>query len=124
MCCCGPLLRSGNPKRTVGSPDGERTLIGVRETVPPARRDVEKNRGTRHPGKSGMHYFVTGATGFIGKRLVKTLLQRRGATVHFLLRPGSADKLADLLDYWGAGDGRAVAVHGDLKRRSALPQSI
>jgi thioester reductase-like protein len=36
-----------------------------------------------------MQYFVTGATGFIGKRLVKTLLQRRGATVYFLLRPES-----------------------------------
>ena len=33
-----------------------------------------------------MHYFVTGATGFIGKRLVKALLARRGAVVHFLDR--------------------------------------
>ena len=35
-----------------------------------------------------MQYFVTGATGFIGKRLVKTLLARRGAVVHFLVRAG------------------------------------
>ena len=48
-----------------------------------------------------MHYFVTGATGFIGKRLVKTLLARRGATVHFLLRPESEGKLADLLRVLG-----------------------
>jgi thioester reductase-like protein len=48
-----------------------------------------------------MQYFVTGATGFIGKRLVKALLARRGATVHFLVRPGSEGKLADLYDYWG-----------------------
>ena len=34
-----------------------------------------------------MKYFVTGATGFIGKRLVKTLLARRGATVYYL--PGT-----------------------------------
>ena len=48
-----------------------------------------------------MHYFVTGATGFIGKRLVKTLLARRGAIVHFLLRPESEDKVPALLEYWG-----------------------
>ena len=41
-----------------------------------------------------MQYFVTGATGFIGKRLVKTLLARRGATVYFLLRPESEGKVA------------------------------
>ena len=61
-----------------------------------------------------MQYFVTGATGFIGKRLVKTLLQRRGATVYFLLRPESEGKVAALLDYWGVSKARAVAVYGDL----------
>src|SRR5450755_3171441 len=65
-----------------------------------------------------MHYFVTGATGFIGKRLVKTLLARRGATVHFLLRRESQGKIDELLDYWGlVGDtrkARAVPVYGDL----------
>jgi NAD(P)-dependent dehydrogenase (short-subunit alcohol dehydrogenase family) len=61
-----------------------------------------------------MQYFVTGATGFIGKRLVKALLARRGATVHFLVRPGSEGKIADLLQYWGAAKNRAIAVSGDL----------
>ena len=61
-----------------------------------------------------MQYFVTGATGFIGKRLVKALLARRGATVHFLLRPGSEGKVPDLLAYWGAAKGRAIPVMGDL----------
>jgi thioester reductase-like protein len=61
-----------------------------------------------------MQYFVTGATGFIGKRLVKTLLARRGATVYFLVRPGSESKVADLLDYWGVSKSRAIAVAGDL----------
>ena len=33
-----------------------------------------------------MHYFVTGATGFIGKRLVRKLLEREGSVVHSLIR--------------------------------------
>ncbi|KPF50237.1 short-chain dehydrogenase [beta proteobacterium AAP121] len=64
-----------------------------------------------------MQYFVTGATGFIGKRLVKALLARRGAKVHFLVRAGSEGKLAALYEYWGlngSGKARAVPVTGDL----------
>jgi len=61
-----------------------------------------------------MQYFVTGATGFIGKRLVKTLLARRGSTVYFLLRPESEGKVADLLAYWGVSKQRACPVFGDL----------
>ena len=61
-----------------------------------------------------MQYFVTGATGFIGKRLVKTLLARKGAVVHFLVRPGSEGKLAALYEYWGVTKTRALAVSGDL----------
>ena len=65
-----------------------------------------------------MQYFVTGATGFIGKRLVKKLLERKGSTVHFLLRKESEGKVAALREYWGvttsAGATRAVPVYGDL----------
>ena len=61
-----------------------------------------------------MHYFVTGATGFIGKRLVKKLLERKGSTVYFLLRGESAGKAAALREYWGVSATRAVAIHGDL----------
>jgi NAD(P)-dependent dehydrogenase (short-subunit alcohol dehydrogenase family) len=64
-----------------------------------------------------MQYFVTGATGFIGKRLVKALLARRGTTVHFLVRPGSEGKLADLYAYWGVAKSRAIPVSGDLTTR-------
>jgi NAD(P)-dependent dehydrogenase (short-subunit alcohol dehydrogenase family) len=61
-----------------------------------------------------MHYFVTGATGFIGRRLVKTLLARKGAVVHFLIRAESADRAQEMLDYWGVDKSRAIAVPGDL----------
>ena len=61
-----------------------------------------------------MQYFVTGATGFIGKRLVKKLLERKGAVVHFLIRKESADKVTDLRSFWGVGPARAVPVFGDL----------
>jgi NAD(P)-dependent dehydrogenase (short-subunit alcohol dehydrogenase family) len=64
-----------------------------------------------------MEYFVTGATGFIGKRLVKALLARRGAVVHFLVRPGSQGKLDALYEFWGltrSTQARARPVAGDL----------
>jgi NAD(P)-dependent dehydrogenase (short-subunit alcohol dehydrogenase family) len=64
-----------------------------------------------------MRYFVTGATGFIGKRLVKALLARRGATVHFLVRPGSEGKVPALLKAWGVGKARAIPVTGDLTEK-------
>lgn len=73
-----------------------------------------------------MEYFVTGATGFIGKRLVKTLLARRGARVHFLVRPGSEGKVADLLQYWGVSKARALPVSGDLtaKKLGVTPEAM
>jgi NAD(P)-dependent dehydrogenase (short-subunit alcohol dehydrogenase family) len=61
-----------------------------------------------------MQYFVTGATGFIGKRLVKKLLERKGSVVHFLLRKESEGKVAELRDFWGVSAARAMPVFGDL----------
>ena len=50
-----------------------------------------------------MNYFVTGATGFIGKRLVKRLVeQKRKGTIYFLIRESSLDKVPELQKYWGA----------------------
>ena len=64
-----------------------------------------------------MQYFVTGATGFIGKRLVKKLLERKGAVVHFLLRKESESKVDALREYWGVGATRAIPVFGDLTEK-------
>jgi NAD(P)-dependent dehydrogenase (short-subunit alcohol dehydrogenase family) len=61
-----------------------------------------------------MHYFVTGATGFIGKRLVGRLLARPDSTVWFLLRETSRARLPALLAYWGVDATRAVPVGGDV----------
>lgn len=61
-----------------------------------------------------MQYFVTGATGFIGKRLVKKLLERKGSVVYFLIRKESEGKVADLRQYWGVSAARVVPVFGDL----------
>ena len=61
-----------------------------------------------------MQYFVTGATGFIGKRLVKKLLERKGAVVHFLIRKESDGKVAGLREFWGVSAAKAIPVFGDL----------
>ena len=45
-----------------------------------------------------MNYFITGATGFIGRFLVARLLQDSDAQVHVLVREASRDKLDKLLD--------------------------
>src|SRR5215211_1134858 len=62
-----------------------------------------------------MPYFVTGATGFIGRNLVGELLKREG-TVHVLVREGSKGRLEELRSRWGVGEDRVVAVVGDLSQ--------
>ena len=62
-----------------------------------------------------MTYFVTGATGFIGRHLVERLLERSG-DIHVLVREGSAEKLDRLREGWARfGEvSRVNAVLGDL----------
>ena len=61
-----------------------------------------------------MEYFVTGATGFIGKRLVARLLEKPAVTVYFLTRDKSPERLEALYQFWGGDKGRAIPVVGDL----------
>ena len=60
-----------------------------------------------------MSYFVTGATGFIGRNLVELLLEREG-TVYVLVREGSKGRLEELRNRWGTDDSRVVGIVGDL----------
>jgi len=61
-----------------------------------------------------MIYFVTGASGFIGKRLVRALLSHPGSTVYFLLRNASPERVARLREYWKTDETRAIPVAGNL----------
>jgi NAD(P)-dependent dehydrogenase (short-subunit alcohol dehydrogenase family) len=63
-----------------------------------------------------MSYFVTGATGFIGRNLVELLLEREG-TINVLVREGSRGRLEELINRWDADEGRIVPVVGDLSQR-------
>ena len=56
-----------------------------------------------------MSYFVTGATGFIGRNLVEQLLEREG-TIYVLVREGSRGRLEELRNRWGADEDRIVPV--------------
>ncbi len=68
-----------------------------------------------------MAYFVTGATGFIGRRLVEQLLANRQGDVYVLVRDSSTGRLDDLVERWSMTAGASAAervkpVIGDLRR--------
>jgi NAD(P)-dependent dehydrogenase (short-subunit alcohol dehydrogenase family) len=60
-----------------------------------------------------MNYFVTGATGFLGRNLVELLLKREG-TVYVLVREGSKGRLEELRRRWGVDEDRVVGIVGDV----------
>jgi NAD(P)-dependent dehydrogenase (short-subunit alcohol dehydrogenase family) len=61
-----------------------------------------------------LNYFVTGATGFIGRHLLEALLEREG-TIYALVREGSRGRLDEVRDRLGA-DERIVPLVGDVSK--------
>ncbi|HVS44230.1 MAG TPA: SDR family oxidoreductase [Candidatus Dormibacteraeota bacterium] len=62
-----------------------------------------------------MQYFVTGATGFIGRQLLPLLLRREGE-IALLVRPGSMARFESLRARLDPGGGRLRAVAGDISQ--------
>ncbi|TWI11647.1 SDR family oxidoreductase [Aerolutibacter ruishenii] len=63
-----------------------------------------------------MGYFVTGATGFIGRFLVSNLLLKRKGPVHVLVRKDSLEKLEAIGRKMGWDMKRVLVVQGDMTR--------
>jgi NAD(P)-dependent dehydrogenase (short-subunit alcohol dehydrogenase family) len=61
-----------------------------------------------------MNYFVTGASGFIGRRLVEKLLQRQDSTVYYLILERELPMVEALRQRWGQHTDRTVPMVGDL----------
>ncbi len=61
-----------------------------------------------------MNYFVTGATGFIGRFLVDRLAAHEGAKVYILVRESSQEKFDALVERVGENGDKLVPVYGDI----------
>src|SRR5688572_7770983 len=68
-----------------------------------------------------MDCLVTGASGFLGRYLVRELLARAELTdarIYVLIRDAAAAKLDALRQWWGPESARVTAVSGDLSARA------
>src|SRR5947207_7049179 len=61
-----------------------------------------------------MNYFVTGATGFIGKFLIERLLQREDPKIYVLVRESSKEKFDALRERYGDAGKALMPVYGDI----------
>ncbi|MFT3847766.1 MAG: SDR family oxidoreductase [Propionivibrio sp.] len=61
-----------------------------------------------------MNYFVTGATGFIGKRLVAKLLLHPESTIYILIRTVELPRMDEFREYWSVDEARIVPIVGEL----------
>src|SRR4051794_26084952 len=71
-------------------------------------------RPAREPVRTTMAYFVTGASGFIGRHLVRELLRNREGDVFVLVRSASRSRMERLVEGWGQ-PARVTLVLGDLE---------
>jgi NAD(P)-dependent dehydrogenase (short-subunit alcohol dehydrogenase family) len=61
-----------------------------------------------------MNYFVTGATGFVGRFVLERLLRRESATIYVLIRKESKAKFKKLQDSLNASPEQLIPVWGDI----------
>jgi len=70
-----------------------------------------------------MNYFITGATGLIGRFLVERLVKRPHAVVYLLIREQSAHKFKALQRKIGASDKKLIAVYGDVTQAGLVSEA-
>jgi len=67
-----------------------------------------------------MNYFVTGATGFLGRFLLERLLARPDAEVYCLVRPASRRRFESQLQRFGDAAARVHVLEGDITREGLV----
>ena len=129
------------PSRARGSRADARRRPGVRgqgraggvRGRRPRRRPLRRRGGSRgrwrgrlaprfRLGSAEMAYFVTGATGFIGRHLIERLLENRQGKIYVLMRESARGRLEELIERWTMLVGPAAGDRIEpVDRRPAPP---